>query len=79
MAERQHGPLLNCWGGLDKHITSDKTRAIADALTQAKKTYVHVEFSDADHAFFCEERQNYNAKVSAEAWALKLAFLKARL
>jgi carboxymethylenebutenolidase len=79
LAAKQHGPLLMFWGGLDKHITPAKTRAVADALTAAGKSFVNVEFSDADHAFFCDARQQYQAKAATEAWALSLAFLKNRL
>jgi carboxymethylenebutenolidase len=79
LANTQHGPILLCWGSLDKHITSDKTRAIADALIAAKKSFVHVEFSDADHAFMCDARAQYNKTAAAEAWALTLAFLRSRM
>jgi carboxymethylenebutenolidase len=79
LAAKQHGPILLCWGGLDKHIPAAKTRAVADALSAAQKSFIHAEFSDGDHGFFCDERATFNAKVAAEAWALSLAFLKSRL
>jgi carboxymethylenebutenolidase len=34
-----------------------------------------VEFSFADHGFFCDARANYNAEAAKEAWSLTLAFL----
>jgi carboxymethylenebutenolidase len=79
LANQQHGPILLFWGGLDQHNPTVKTRAVADALTQARKSHVHVEFSDADHGFFCDERKQYNPVAAVEAWALCLAFLKNRL
>ncbi len=79
LAIKQHGPILLCWGGLDKHIPAAMTRSIADALSAASKTFIHAEFADADHGFFCDERSAYNPKAAAEAWALSLAFLKGRL
>jgi carboxymethylenebutenolidase len=79
LATKQHGPLLLVWGGMDQHNPIAKTRAVADALTQARKSHVHVEFSDADHGFFCDERKQYNPTAATEAWALCLAFLKNRL
>jgi carboxymethylenebutenolidase len=76
LAAKQNGPILLFWGGLDQHIPSDKTRAVADALTQAKKNHIHVEISDADHGFFCNDRNKYNAQAASEAWAFCLSFLK---
>jgi dienelactone hydrolase len=38
-------------------------------------TYVQVEFSDADHGFFCDVRPSYNPKAATESWALTHAFL----
>jgi carboxymethylenebutenolidase len=45
------------------------------ALREAKKSFVNVEFSFADHGFFCDVRASYNAEAAGEAWALTLAFL----
>jgi carboxymethylenebutenolidase len=36
---------------------------------------VNVEFSDADHGFFCDARSSYNANAARQAWALVLMFL----
>jgi carboxymethylenebutenolidase len=67
-------PILLFWGGLDQHIGHDQPQAVVTALRTAKKKYVNVEISDADHAFFCDARPSYNAVASAEAWALTKAF-----
>jgi carboxymethylenebutenolidase len=71
-----HGPQLLCWGGLDKHIAPEQTRAIDDALRAAKKPYTTVTFGEGDHGFFCDARSAYNPAVASDAWALTLAFLK---
>ncbi len=71
-----HAPILLFWGGRDKHIGFEQPRAVADALRAAGKTYVSVEFSDADHGFFCNVRPSYHPPAAAQAWALSLAFLK---
>ena len=55
-AAQQNGPILFFWGALDSHIPKEHIRAIIDAMQEAKKTYVNVEFSDADHGFFCDAR-----------------------
>jgi carboxymethylenebutenolidase len=69
-------PLLLFWGGLDKHITPDQVRAVTDALRAEGKDFASMEFSAADHGFFCDARASYNPKAAAEAWPLTLAFLK---
>jgi carboxymethylenebutenolidase len=68
-------PVLLFWGGRDQHITVDQRRAVADALRNAGKNYVNVEFSEADHGFFCDARPSYNPVAAAQAWPLTLAFL----
>ncbi len=75
-APRLHARMLFFWGGLDKHITPEKRRAVADALTAAGKVFVNVEFSNADHGFSCNERSAYQPEASRQAWALMLEFLR---
>jgi carboxymethylenebutenolidase len=70
-----NAPMLYFWGGLDQHITPEHVQMITGKLREAKKTFVNVEFSDADHGFFCDARASYNAKAAAEAWPLTLAYL----
>jgi len=72
-------PVLFFWGGLDKHIPSSQHRAVADALTEAKKEFVNVEFSNADHGFFCDERPSFSASAAAQSWALSVEFLRENL
>jgi carboxymethylenebutenolidase len=68
-------PMLLFWGGLDHNIGPDQVQAVNSALRKAKKTWVNVEFSHADHGFFCDARGSYNKEAASEAWALTLAFL----
>ncbi len=68
-------PVLLFWGGRDQHITVDQRRAVADALRNAGKNHVNVEFSEADHGFFCDARPSYSPVAAAQAWPLTLAFL----
>ena len=75
-AAELHAPMLLFWGGLDKHILPEHRRAVADALTAANKPYVNVEFSSADHGFFCDERASYQPQAAREAWTLLLQFLQ---
>jgi len=74
-----HAPQLLFWGGLDKHIGPEQTHAVVDALRTAGKPYVNVEFSQADHGFFCDVRRSYHPESAKQAWALTLAFLNCHL
>jgi carboxymethylenebutenolidase len=76
LAPKQHGPLLLFWGGLDKNITTESTRAAADALDAAKKDFTEVRFAQADHGFFCDGRPAvYNADAARISWAMTKEFL----
>ena len=72
-------PTLYFWGGLDAHIGADAVHAVEAALTAAKKDYVNVVFSTADHGFFCNARGSYNPLAAKLAWSLTLEFLKLHL
>lgn len=74
-APQSHAPILFFWGGLDSHIPQDQVRAVVEAMRQAKKTYVNVEFSNADHGFFCDARASYNESAAKQAWSLAQQFL----
>jgi carboxymethylenebutenolidase len=70
-----HAPQLLFWGGLDKHIGPEQRQAVTEALHKAGKPFVNVEFSDADHGFFCDARASYNPAAARQASALTHAFL----
>jgi len=72
-------PSLYFWGGLDAHIGPDAVHAVEAALSAAKKDYVNVVFSAADHGFFCDARASYNAVAARQAWSLTLEFFNAHL
>ena len=70
-----HATMLFFWGALDKHIGREQIRSIAEACDTHNKTFVNVEISNADHAFFNDVRPNYNAEAAALGWKLTLSFL----
>jgi carboxymethylenebutenolidase len=70
-----HAPILFFWGGLDKHIGPDQTRAIVEECKRLGKTYVNVEFSNADHGFFCDVRPSYHPAAASLAWSLAKTYL----
>jgi carboxymethylenebutenolidase len=78
-AKSLHGPMLFFWGGLDKHILPEHTRAVEDALRAAGKEFGNVTFSYADHGFFCDQRAAYNERAARQAWPMTLEFLKYHL
>jgi carboxymethylenebutenolidase len=71
----QHGPIMFLWGALDAHIPKEQIRAVIDAMKEANKSYVNVEFSDADHGFFCDARASYKETAAKQAWEMSLKFL----
>jgi carboxymethylenebutenolidase len=75
-AAKLYAPALLIWGGLDKHIPPDQRRAVTEALDAQRKIYVNAVFSNADHAFFCDERGAYQPFAARQAWALTLEFLR---
>ena len=74
-----HAPQLLLWGGKDTHILPEHTRAIADALRAAGKSFVEAIFGDAGHAFAREGSDRYHETSAKEAWALTDAFLAKHL
>lgn len=72
-----HGPHLFFWGGKDKGIPPEQRRAVADALREAGKSFVDVEFSECNHGFFNEQwAERYNADAARQSWAMGVAFLQ---
>jgi carboxymethylenebutenolidase len=74
-----HAPMLFIWGGMDRHIPHEQVEAVTSELRKAGKPHMNVEISYADHGFFCDEKASYNPQAAQEAWALTMAFLKAKL
>ena len=54
-------------------------RTLNDKLRELKKPHVSVEFSFADHGFFCDARANYNKEAATEAWSLTQTFLNSHI
>ena len=69
------GAALMFWGGRDKRILPEHIHSIVDAFRAAGKTYTNVEFSEAEHGFFCDARAAYHKESAEQAWPLLLSFL----
>lgn len=74
-----NGPMLFFWGGKDTHIPRDLWSQIPAALDTARKSHITVEMGDAQHGFFCDQRESYSPDASALAWPLTLQFLAQKL
>ena len=72
-------PMLLFWGELDHHIPAEHRNQVAKAMREAGKEYVDIVFSFADHGFFCDERQSYNATAARLSWDTVQSFLNSRL
>ncbi|SRR5579871_4864562 len=77
LAQEQKGPLLLLWGGKDQSSPPEKLAELANALKG--KDYIQAVFSEAAHAFNCDERAAYHAASAAVAWETTLAFFKTHL
>ena len=67
-------PIMLMYGANDQMIAPDEHARIAEALSTAKKRYAINVFPDADHGFFSDRRDNYNAAAAEEAWQMTLNF-----
>lgn len=74
-----HAPMLFFWGELDKHIGLDQRQQVLQALKTSGKQYTNVEFSNADHGFFCDVRASYQPEAARLAWKLLQEFLAMHL
>jgi carboxymethylenebutenolidase len=72
-------PMLLLWGELDTHIPAEHREQVNKAMREAKKDYVNVVFSYADHGFFCNERKSYQADAARLSWDLVQSFLNSRV
>jgi len=72
-------PMLLLWGELDHHIPAEMRNQVTSTMREAKKEYIDIVFSNADHGFFCDARQSYNAGAAKLSWDIVQSFLNARL
>ncbi len=71
--------MLLLWGELDHHIPADQRNQVTSAMREAKKDYVDIVFSNADHGFFCDARKSYEPGAAKLSWDIVQSFLNARL
>ena len=71
-------PVLFLWGGKDTHIPAASVDQIVAAMRASGKPFATVEFSEAEHGFFCNERASYHPAAAAVAWPMVLAYLEGK-
>jgi carboxymethylenebutenolidase len=72
-----HAPVLGFYGGLDKGIPVSDVEDMRAALAVAGKLNCDLQvFMDAQHGFFADYRDSYNAADAKTAWTRSLAWLK---
>jgi carboxymethylenebutenolidase len=72
-------PMLLFWGELDSHIPAEHRNQVATAMREAKKEYIDVVFSFADHGFFCDVRKSYQPDAAKLSWDIAQSFLNSRV
>jgi carboxymethylenebutenolidase len=79
LAGKSSAPMLFYWGKLDKHIGPEQRQIVSEGMKASPKPRVEVEFSDADHGFFCDQRPSYNPRAAQLSLNLTLSFLDQHL
>jgi dienelactone hydrolase len=72
-------PLLLFFGGLDPYIPLGRVAQIQQRLAEAGKDARIELYREADHGFFCDERDSYDAEAAADAWPKLTAFFAQHL
>lgn len=70
-----HVPVLGIYGEKDTRITSVVPQ-VDKKMKELKKSYEYKIYTGADHAFFNDTGERYNAEAAKDAWDRTLAFLK---
>lgn len=68
-------PMLFHWGDQDHMIPPSAVESINAELRAHTKSFICTQYSDANHGFFCDQRESYHAPSAAVAWPMTLAFL----
>lgn len=78
IAERG-GALLYFVGDKDALIGPEQREAIARSLADAGVRHEMVVYPEAQHGFFCDERDGYDPAASADAWTRTVALFESTL
>lgn len=70
-----HVPVLGIYGEKDARINATIPN-VEKKMKELKKSYDYKIYTGADHAFFNDTGDRYNAEAAKDAWERTLAFLK---
>ncbi|MFH7242209.1 MAG: dienelactone hydrolase family protein [Spirulina sp.] len=73
------GTVYGFFGEKDPLISLEEVNAIEATLTQCEIPHKIFRYADADHGFFCDQRESYNAAAAKDAWEHTLDLFKATL
>jgi carboxymethylenebutenolidase len=73
------GTLHAFFGTEDPSIPPEVVAQIETALLAANIDHQIFNYSGAEHGFFCDQRQNYNAEAAADAWEKVKSLFKNKL
>ncbi len=73
------GRILCLFGERDGYIPPDQVEAIAAALKDAGVNHETVVYPDADHGFFCDQRDSHQLAAATDAWERVKALFAAEL
>jgi len=68
-------PVLGLFSGKDPIIPLDQIKIFEDRLSELGKTFEVKVYENAEHAFFNDQRDNYNRQAAEDAWARTKAFI----
>ncbi|MBW2715129.1 MAG: dienelactone hydrolase family protein [Deltaproteobacteria bacterium] len=73
------GRILCLFGERDGYIPPDQVEAIAAALKDAGVNHETIVYPDADHGFFCDQRDSHQLAAATDAWERVKALFAAEL
>jgi len=69
-------PLLFFWGEKDTHISREQRIQVLESLAKHGKSYVNIDFADANHGFLCDQRESYHPASAKLAWDAMMSFFR---
>ncbi|MEK4259402.1 MULTISPECIES: dienelactone hydrolase family protein [unclassified Paenibacillus] len=72
-------PVLGFFGGMDRGIPKEVVEQVDQALEIANIEHAIYYYPEADHGFFCNERQSYHPLTAQDAWHRTLTWFAEKL
>ena len=72
-------PIVCLYGAKDAHIPLDQVDQVRSALNAAGTQAEVIVYDDADHGFFCDQRESYHKASADDAWTRVKALFQSAL